>query len=279
MFLFAASTSRLAGRAGKMAAARTGQDFMRILISNDDGIEAPGIAILEEAARRLSDDVWVIAPDGNRSGFGHCISLRKGFSVRQVGERRYACSGTPADCVLAGLHWVFAEKERPDLVLSGINEGRNVAEDVSYSGTMAVAREAALNGIAGIAFSMPRDSETMQEAGLAWLAERIAGFWETRGAWAKEGHWLNVNLPRHVPAPLRAASIGRDKVATRAIIHEEDACSARIEPLAERNYFTNGNDENGLIDAGLATVTCLNWFGHAEVPAAALHERSATAVA
>ncbi len=154
---------------------------MRILISNDDGIGAPGIKVLEEAALRLNADVWVIAPDGNRSGFGHCISLRKGFSVSRVAEQRYACSGTPADCVIAGLNWVFRDGGRPDLVLSGINEGRNVAEDVSYSGTMAVAREAALNGIPGIAFSAPRDSETFSDAGFDWLSARIRSFWETRG--------------------------------------------------------------------------------------------------
>lgn len=245
---------------------------MRILISNDDGIEAPGIKALEEAALRLNADVWVIAPDGNRSGFGHCISLRKGFSVSRVAEQRYACTGTPADCVIAGLNWVFRDGGRPDLVLSGINEGRNVAEDVSYSGTMAVAREAALNGIPGIAFSAPRDSETFSDAGFDWLSARIRSFWKTRGEWASEGHWLNVNLPRRVPAPMRAARIGRDKVATRVVIHEEDEVSARIEPLADRNYFTTGEDENGLIDRGFAAVTCLNWFGNAQVPAGALDE-------
>lgn len=244
---------------------------MRILLSNDDGVDAPGLALLERAANRLSRDVWTIAPDGNRSGFGHCISLRKGFTVTRIAERRYTCTGTPADCVIAGVQWVFRNDTLPDLVLSGINEGRNVAEDVSYSGTMAVAREAALCGIPAIAFSMPRDVHDISEEGLDWLAARIAGFWATRTAWATEGHWLNVNLPHVVPAPLQAARIGRDKVATRATIHREDTTSADIEPLADRNYFSTEGDENDLIKRGYASVTCLNWHGQGTVPADALY--------
>lgn len=245
---------------------------MRILISNDDGITAPGLAGLERAALRLSDDVWVIAPDGNRSGFAHCITLRKSFNIERVGPRRYACSGTPADCVIAGMSWVFRDGKLPDLVLSGINEGRNVAEDVSYSGTMAVAREAALRGIPGVAFSMPRDSRAFDEAAVNWLAERIEAFWQSRAEWAKDGHWLSVNLPRQIPAHMRMATVGRDKVAKRVIIHEETEDRAVIEPLAERDYCSTAGDENHLIDAGIASVVCFNWMGQAEVPSHALKE-------
>ncbi|TPM98296.1 5'/3'-nucleotidase SurE [Mesorhizobium sp. B2-1-3A] len=245
---------------------------MRILLSNDDGIDAPGLAILERAAALLSDDIWTVAPSGNRSGFGHSITLRQAFALEQVAPRRYSCTGTPADCVIGAMHWVFRDGAKPDLVLSGINEGRNVAEDVSYSGTMAVAREAALCGIAGVAFSMPRDSQAYGDDEVAWLAARIEGFWNTRQEWAQEGHWLSVNLPRTVPAPMRSARIGRDKCATRVIIHAEDGRSARIEPLADRNYATTPGDENSLIDSGIASVTCLNWMGHAFVPAGALSE-------
>lgn len=245
---------------------------MRILLSNDDGIDAPGLAILARAAALLSDDVWTVAPDGNRSGFGHSITMRKSFRIEQVSLRRYHCTGTPADCVIAAMHWVFRDQDKPDLVLSGINEGRNVAEDVSYSGTMAVAREAALCGIPGIAFSMPRDSEHYGKIETDWLAMRIAAFWQHRQDWAHDGHWLSVNLPRRVPAPVQAAQIGRDKCATRVVIHAENATSASIEPLADRNYTTTPGDENSLIDAGIASVTCLNWMGHGLVPAPMLWE-------
>ena len=245
---------------------------LRILISNDDGIDASGLAALESAARRLSEDVWTVAPDGNRSGYAHGISLRRGFAVTRVAPRRFACSGTPADCVIAGMSWVFRDQEGPDLVLSGINEGRNVAEDVAYSGTMAVAREAALRGIPGIAFSMPRDSRPFDETGLSWLAHRIDAFWRARADWARDGHWLSVNLPRRLPAPIRPATIGRDKVAQRVLIHDESADRAVIEPLADRDYRRQPGDENHLIEAGIASVVCFNWLGQAEVPPAALQD-------
>ncbi|CAM4218643.1 5'/3'-nucleotidase SurE [Kerstersia similis] len=247
---------------------------MRVLISNDDGIDAPGLALLERAALLLTDDVWVVAPDGNRSGYGHGITLRRSFEVTQRGPRRYACSGTPADCVIAGVSWLFRNDRQPDLVLSGINEGRNVAEDVAYSGTMAVAREAALCGIPAVAFSRPRDSSG-DEDGERWLADRLHGFWLAREQWSRDGHWLNVNLPRRLPAALRAARRGSDKVATQVIIHSErEREHALIEPLALRRYLAGDGDENALIDAGFATVTCLNWHGHSPVPAEILHESS-----
>ena len=248
---------------------------MRVLISNDDGIDAPGLAALEKAAARISDDVWTIAPDGNRSGFGHKIGLRQGFVVNKVSDRRYSCSGSPADCVISGLKWLFKNSKRPDLVLSGINEGRNVAEDVSYSGTVAVAREAALCGIPAISLSTPRDSAAFSDAGIQWLADRLKGFWDSREEWALDGHWLNVNLPRALPAPLRAAQIGRDKVVASVLIHEESEHHARIEPLADRNYFATAGDENHLIDSGVASVTCINWCGQARVPSGSLYEPEA----
>ncbi|MBS7705082.1 5'/3'-nucleotidase SurE [Chelatococcus asaccharovorans] len=248
---------------------------MRILISNDDGIDALGLAELESAARLLSDDVWIVAPDSNRSGFAHGITLRKGFDITKLAPGRYVCSGTPADCVIGAMSWVFRDATLPDMVLSGINEGRNVAEDVSYSGTMAVAREAALRGIPGIALSRPRDGQRLDVAGNRWLAERIEAFWQSRAEWARDGHWLSVNLPRQVPAHMRMARIGRDKVANRVIIHRETEDHAVIEPLADRSYASTPGDENHLIDSGIASVICFNWMGQAEVPSSTLKEMAA----
>ena len=116
---------------------------LRILVSNDDGHFSGGIAALERAAATLSDDVWVVAPERKRSSMGHQISLHEPFEVTRLSERRYACSGTPADCVIAAMTWLFANEAKPTLVLSGVNEGRNIGEDIAYSGTMAIARETA----------------------------------------------------------------------------------------------------------------------------------------
>ncbi len=124
----------------------------RILISNDDGIDAPGIKLLEKIARELSDDVWVVAPEQEQSGAGHSLTLHEPLRLRKVGERRYAVKGTPTDTVLVAVQEVLKDK-KPDLMLSGINRGSNMAEDVTYSGTVSAAMEATLLEIPSIAMS------------------------------------------------------------------------------------------------------------------------------
>ena len=109
---------------------------MRILCTNDDGIHAPGLKIVEEIARALSDDVWVVAPELDQSGVSHSLSLNDPLRLREVGPRHFAVRGTPTDCVIMGARHILGET-MPDLVLSGVNKGRNVAEDVVYSGTIA----------------------------------------------------------------------------------------------------------------------------------------------
>jgi 5'-nucleotidase len=125
---------------------------MRILCTNDDGIHAPGLAALERIARELSDDVWVVAPETDQSGVSHSLSLNDPLRLRAVEDRRFAVRGTPTDCVIMGVRHILFE-HRPDLVLSGVNRGQNVAEDVSYSGTIAGAIEGTILGIPSIALS------------------------------------------------------------------------------------------------------------------------------
>src|SRR5579875_1535858 len=116
---------------------------MRILITNDDGIHAPGLAVLERIARSLSDDVTIVAPETDQSGVAHSLSLNDPLRLRDIEENRYAVRGTPTDCVIMGVRSILAER-RPDLILSGVNRGQNVAEDVTYSGTIAAAIEGTL---------------------------------------------------------------------------------------------------------------------------------------
>ena len=125
---------------------------MRILITNDDGIHAPGLTVLERIARSLSDDVVTVAPETDQSGVAHSLSLNDPLRLREVSESRFAVKGTPTDCVIMGVRSVMADR-RPDLILSGINRGQNVAEDVTYSGTIAAAMEGTLLGIPSIALS------------------------------------------------------------------------------------------------------------------------------
>ncbi|MEM1343061.1 MAG: 5'/3'-nucleotidase SurE [Pseudomonadota bacterium] len=128
---------------------------MRILITNDDGITAPGLAVAEAIATELvgpSGEVWVVAPDFERSGVSHAISYAAPTRLTQIGERRYSCDGYPADCAIVGLQ-VLMRDTPPDLVLSGVNRGHNVAEDVVYSGTVGGAMEASLGGVRAIGLS------------------------------------------------------------------------------------------------------------------------------
>jgi 5'-nucleotidase len=124
---------------------------MRILITNDDGIHAPGLMVCEKIARALSDDVWIVAPETDQSGVSHSLSLNDPLRLREVGERHFAVKGTPTDCVIMGARHIM--KDLPDLVLSGVNRGRNCAEDVTYSGTVAGAMEGTVLGIKSIALS------------------------------------------------------------------------------------------------------------------------------
>jgi 5'-nucleotidase len=122
-----------------------------VLIVNDDGVHAPGIGLLERIVRRYTDDVWVVAPDEEKSGASHSISMNIPVRVRELDDRHFAIKGTPTDCALLAIYEIM--KARPTLLLSGINRGANLAEDITYSGTAAAAMEGALLGIPSIALS------------------------------------------------------------------------------------------------------------------------------
>ena len=143
---------------------------MRILLTNDDGINAPGLAVLERIAAQLSDDVWVCAPAEEQSGAGHSLTLHSPVRLREHGDQRFSVTGTPSDSVNLALRKMFADK-RPDLVISGINAGENLADDITYSGTVSAAMEAALAGIPAIALS-----QAFRERGPGFdVAEKWAG--------------------------------------------------------------------------------------------------------
>jgi 5'-nucleotidase len=125
---------------------------MRILVTNDDGIHAPGLAVLERIAQSLSDDVYVVAPEQDQSGVAHSLSLNDPLRLRKITPRHFAIKGTPTDCVIMGVRSLMRDMP-PDLVLSGVNRGQNIAEDVSYSGTIAGAMEGTFLNIPSIALS------------------------------------------------------------------------------------------------------------------------------
>ncbi len=180
---------------------------MRILITNDDGINAPGLDVLDEIATALAGpdgEVWTVAPAFEQSGVGHCISYTQPMMVSQMGPRRFAVQGSPADCVLVGLHDLLTDA-KPDLVLSGVNRGNNSAENAVYSGTVGAAMEAALQGVAAVALSqyygpanldLEDQFDAARHHGLETLRRLLA-----RGVWTADdyGIFYNVNFPP-VPA-------------------------------------------------------------------------------
>ena len=168
---------------------------MRILVTNDDGINAPGLVALEAIAAELSDDVWVVAPAEEQSGAGHSLTLSQPVRLRQLGPRRYDVKGTPTDCVMLALGAVL-EDGKPDLILSGVNRGGNLAEDVTYSGTVSAAMEGCLAGVKSIALSQVLADYT---AGMEDFSCAVAhGAGVIRRVIATEwpdGVLININFP------------------------------------------------------------------------------------
>jgi 5'-nucleotidase len=172
---------------------------LRILITNDDGVDAPGIAVMEEIAREISDDVWIVAPDGNQSGAAHRFTFGRELELIERRSRVFAVPhGSPADCVVAGMTFVLGDRPA-DLVLSGVNNGQNLGDIVNCSGTAAGAREGALQGALGIALSQGIDYVNGIE--VDWAVSRQFGrqVVEAIQSRAARGSWFNVNFPHCAP--------------------------------------------------------------------------------
>lgn len=181
---------------------------MRILLANDDGINAPGLVVLEAIARQLSDDVWVCAPSEEQSGAGHSLTLNRPVRLHQHGEKRFSVSGTPTDAVTMAIKRLMPSP--PDLILSGVNRGANLGDDVTYSGTVAAAIEGALAGIRSIALSQVYDRQGLEEARLFeaaqhWGAKVLQPLLDAPFA---PRALININFP-----PLAATQVAGIKVA------------------------------------------------------------------
>lgn len=176
---------------------------MRILLTNDDGVHARGLEVLERIARTLSDDITIVAPLEEQSGKGRSLSLTEPVRLRKFGEKRFAVTGTPTDAVMMALAEIMKDA-RPDLILSGVNRGANLGEDVSYSGTVSAAMEGALAGIRSVALS--------QRYALSAPGEKVS--FEAAERWGErvlrpllDAEWtprtlMNVNFP-----PLPASEV------------------------------------------------------------------------
>ncbi|MEM6550272.1 MAG: 5'/3'-nucleotidase SurE [Pseudomonadota bacterium] len=173
---------------------------MRILITNDDGITAPGLAVAEAIAAEIAGpeaELWVVAPESERSGVSHAISYTTPLRSTELGPRRHSVDGFPADCVLVGLRRLLAETP-PDLVISGINRGHNLAEDVFYSGTVGGGMEAALAGAKAVALSQYYRLGAPDAPEDVWESAKALGAEAVRKCLAMPwppGVFYNVNFP------------------------------------------------------------------------------------
>jgi 5'-nucleotidase len=182
---------------------------MRILLTNDDGIHAPGLDILEALARQFSDDIWIVAPAEEQSGAGHSLTLSRPVRLRQHSERRFSVSGTPTDSVMMALREVMPSP--PDVILSGVNRGANLGDDVTYSGTVSAAIEGALAGIRSIALSQVYASEGMGDsvpfaAAREWGAKVLAPLLDVP---LPPRTLVNVNFPALLPEEVQGIRVVR----------------------------------------------------------------------
>jgi len=208
---------------------------MRILLTNDDGIDAEGLASLERIALALSDDVWICAPAVEQSGKGRGLTLTEPMRVNACGDKRFSVTGTPTDCVILAVNDLMPDK--PDLVLSGVNRGHNIAEDVSYSGTVAGALQGMTMGIRSIALSQS----------LERFHDEVVARYETAEAFAPgiiqrliEARWpdgviMNLNFPNLPPELVKQVEVTRQGFRDTAEMH-----ATRRTDLRGRDYFWMG---------------------------------------
>ena len=222
--------------------------LMRILVTNDDGINAPGLKVAEAIAAEIAGptgEVWTVAPAFEQSGVAHKISYTHPMMIAKLGPRRYATEGSPADCVLAGVYEVL-DGARPDLVLSGVNRGNNSAENVLYSGTLGAAMEAALQGLRAIALSQylgPRTEEMsdMFEPAVAHGTAAVRALLE-RGLWDDNDYRLfyNVNFP-----PVPAADVKGLKVAAQGFRrHTAFGVEPHVSPSGRKFLWIKGGPQH-----------------------------------
>lgn len=245
---------------------------LRILISNDDGINAPGIKVLERIARTISKDVWVVAPETEQSAAGHSLTIRRPLRVRKVSARRFAVDGTPTDAVLLGVNHVLKGRKKPDLVLSGINRGANLGEDVTYSGTVAAAMEGTILGIPAIALSQTLTPPHPVKWGTAehWAPQVIRAL--LAKGWSRNV-LVNVNFPDVVSGSVTGIEVtrqGKRKIGDEIVERRDPRGEPYVWIGAQRaeDRSTPGTDIEAVVRGAISvTPLCFDLTRHDDMKA------------
>ena len=232
----------------------------RILVTNDDGVRASGIAALAQALAPLGD-VYVVAPEDESSASGHALTLRRPLRIRQVSERWFGVDGTPTDCINIGINRIL--EGVPDLVVSGINEGWNLGDDITYSGTVAGALEGVLLGAPGMAVSRPRVRGAYDFSAVTAAVEHLAGMILHDGLPPRV--FLNVNVPRRRPRGIKVTVQARRLYTTSV----SEAFDPRQRPYywidkAQLDWEPDERSDYHAVQAGWISVTPLqpDWTAH-----------------
>ncbi len=210
---------------------KAGGKGLRVLVTNDDGVYAPGLKVLERIAKELSNDVWVVAPEIEQSGASHSLTLNEPLRLRRISSRRFAVSGTPTDCVVMAMSQIIPPP-RPTLLLSGVNRGANLAEDVSYSGTIAAAMEGTLLGVPSVAMSLvyrgmhPERWSTVEQLAPGLLRKLL------KVGWPKDVV-ININFPDATVDAVNGTylSVQGRRDAESIVIHD------RMDPRGNAYYW------------------------------------------
>ena len=244
-------------------ARKPSKNALRILLTNDDGIHAPGLKSLEKIAKALSDDVWIVAPETEQSGASHSLTLSDPLRLRKLTSRKYAVLGSPTDCVIMAVDKILTDR-KPDLVLSGVNRGQNIADDVTYSGTIAGAMEGTALGIPSVALSQAYGFDgtsrikwsTAEQHGPAVVRHLLDAGWG-------EGILMNVNFPDVPHAEVTEMEVtrqGKRDVNNLHVMEREDGRGNPYYWLGFQRELSNppeGTDLRAIYD-GRISVTPLH---------------------
>ena len=215
---------------------------LRILLTNDDGIHAPGLKVLENIARQLTDDIWIVAPETEQSGASHSLTMNRPLKLRKLNDNKYTVNGTPSDCVLMACHEILRD-HRPDLVLSGVNYGANIAEDISYSGTVSAASEAAMLNIPAIALSLKVTKEipkwaTAQHYAPDIIRKLLEVEWERKVL-------INVNFPDAI-----VDSVTGVKLAKQGLREWQQRLTPTFDPFGGRLHWIHYKNDKSTVQDG-----------------------------